>query len=81
MEPRTIATLLTTVGYPSYFTRSLVIFRCSCHLRYIFDNRGCDISPRDGVNLIISLFKLVYINLLLLGGLAVLPRGIFIDFR
>lgn len=24
---------------------------------------GCDTSPRDGVNLIISLLKLVYINL------------------
>lgn len=54
---------------------------CSCQLRYILDNRGVRYFAQGGVNFIISLLKLVYINLLLFEGLAVLPRGIFIDYR
>ena len=58
-----------TMSYHILFhTKSGNSHRCSCQLRYIFDNRGCDISHRDGVNLIISHLKLVYINLFVTVG-------------
>lgn len=65
MEPRTITTLLMATSYHLlFYAKSINIFSVVAVSSGTFlTTAGCDISPRDGVNLIISLLKLVYINL------------------
>lgn len=57
MEPRTIATLLMTMKISFIaITKSSpgnILMQLSGYVH--FNNRGCNILPRDGINLVISL--------------------------